>query len=123
MNWSRSKTTPIHVPVQNQIWIIHTQEVTLVCYYKQLLKIIYCLSHKIIYASKIIYLYINGFSQNSESSHLHICDHSIVTLGIREKCLGLSNTSHVDSLDRFIITFADKVNTYMCLLKQGCHSK
>ena len=42
------------------------------------------------------------FSQNDESSYFHIFDHSIVTFGIG-KCLGLSNTSHVDSLDMFVI--------------------
>ena len=45
-------------------------------------KLIYCLSRKVSYASKIIDLVINGFIPNYESSHLHICGHSIITFGI-----------------------------------------
>ena len=52
-------------------------------------------------ASKIIDPGINGSSPNDVSSNLHICDPSIVKFLIREKCIGLSNTSHVDSLDIF----------------------
>ena len=64
-------------------------------------ELIYCLSHKISYASKIIDPVINGFSPRKVISNLHICDHSIVTFGIRGLCLGFSNTFHVESLDRF----------------------
>ena len=61
---------------------------------------------------------VNGFSPNDVSSHLHICDHSIVTFGIRGRCLGFSNTSRVDSLDRFRRTVVEKVKTYICLKKK-----
>ena len=44
---------------------------------------------------------INGFVTNSEKSNLHIYDHPIITFGGRGLFLGISNTSHVDSLDRF----------------------
>ena len=70
-------------------------------------RLIYCLSQNFIYASKIFNPVINGFSPNYESSHLHSCDHSIVTFGIKK--LGLSNTSHVDILDRFRRTVVDRV--------------
>ena len=46
-------------------------------------KLIYCLSQKFSYDSKIIHPVINGFSPNEKSSHLHICDNSIFTFGIR----------------------------------------
>ena len=49
------------------------------------------------YASKIVDKVVGGFNPNGESSHLHICDNLTVTFFIREKCIGLSNTSHVDS--------------------------
>ena len=52
---------------------------------------------------------INGFSINEVKVHLHICDHSIVTFGIRVLCLGFSNTSNVDNLYRFRTSVADKV--------------
>ena len=94
------------------IRIIHTQGVNSVDYHKKLLKkLIYRLSQKIGYASKIIDPVINGFSPNAISSHLRICDKSIVTFGIREKCIKFSNISHVDSLYRFRISVVDKVNT------------
>ena len=76
---------------------------------------IYCLSEKVSNASKIIDTVINGFIPNDESSNLHICDHSIVTFGIREKKLGFSNTSHVDSLDRFRRSVVDKVKSDVCI--------
>ena len=60
-------------------------------------KLINRLSQKVSYASKIINPVIDGFNPNDESSHLRICDHSIVTFGTREKCIGFSSTSHVDS--------------------------
>ena len=50
----------------------------------------------------------NGFSPNEVKIHLHICDHSIITFGIRGLCLGFSNTSHVHSLDRFRKIVVDK---------------
>ena len=42
-----------------------------------------------------------GFSTNKVKIHLHIRDHSIINFGIRGLCLEFSNTSHVESLDRF----------------------
>ena len=54
---------------------------------------------------------------------MHICDHSIVTFGTSKKCLGFSNTSHVESLDKFRRSVVDKVKTDICILKQGYHSK
>ena len=78
-------------------------------------KFFYHLSQTVSSASKIIDLVINGFSPNHESINIYICYHSIVVFDIREKCLGLSNTSHVDSLYRFIITVVDKFKTDICL--------
>ena len=72
---------------------------------------------KVSYVSKIIDLKINGFSPNDESSHLNICDHSIGTFVIREQFLGLSDTSHVDNLDRLRRQFVDKVKTDIYILK------
>ena len=70
-------------------------------------KLIYRLSQKFSHASKIIYPVINGFITNDESNHLHISDHSIVTLVMKYKKSGFSNTSHVDSLERFRRTVVD----------------
>ena len=58
---------------------------------------------------------IDGLSPNYVSSSFHICDHSIVTIDIRENRLGLSKTSRVDSLYRFIISVVDKVKTDICI--------
>ena len=69
----------------------------------------YVLSRKVSFGSKIIDPVINGFISRDVSSHLQICDHSIIIFGIRENCLWFSNTSHVDSLDRFRISVVDKV--------------
>ena len=52
---------------------------------------------------------INGFSTNEVKNHLHIRDHSMVTFGIMGLCLVFSNTSHIDSLDRFRKSVVDKV--------------
>ena len=62
-------------------------------------------------------LFIIGFSPTDESSHLQICDHSIVTFRIREKCIVFSNTSHVHSLYRFRRSVVDKVKSDICILK------
>ena len=51
---------------------------------------------------------INIFSHHKVRRHFHICDQYIVTLSIREKYLGFSKTSHVDSLERLSI----KIHTY-----------
>ena len=42
---------------------------------------------------------------------------------IIEKCIGFSNTSHVDSLDRFRISVVDNVKSDICILQKGCYSK
>ena len=52
---------------------------------------------------------IRGFSPDKVKIHLHTFDHSSITFGIILLCLGSSNTSHVDSLDRFRKTVVDKV--------------
>ena len=57
---------------------------------------------------------INGFSPNEVKIHFHICDHSIVTFGIRELCLVFSNTSHIETLDRFRKPVVDKAKTDLC---------
>ena len=74
------------------------------------------MSQKVSNASKRIDPVNIGFSPNDVSSNLHICDHWIVTFGIIEKIIGFSNTSHVDSLDRFGISVVDKVKTDICIL-------
>ena len=81
------------------------------------------MSQKVSNSSKIIYPVINGFIPNDESRYLHICDHSIVTFGIREKCIGLSNTSHIDSLDMIRISVVDKFKSDICILQKGYDSK
>ena len=48
-------------------------------------KLIYRLSQKVSYAYNIIDTVINVFSKNDVSSHFHLCYHSIVKFGIREK--------------------------------------
>ena len=78
-------------------------------------EIINHLSQKVSYASKIIDTVINIFSPNEVTSHLHICDKSITTFGIRGLFLGFSNTSHVDSLDKFIKSAVDKFRTEVCI--------
>ena len=54
---------------------------------------------------------------------MHICDHTIVEFGIRENCIGLSNTSHVDSLDIFRRSVVGKVKSDICILQKGYDSK
>ena len=78
-------------------------------------KLIYSLSQKGSYSFKIIDPVINGFIPNDVSIHLHICDQSIVTFGIRGRCLGFSITYHVDSLDRFRRSVVDKVKGDKCI--------
>ena len=58
---------------------------------------------------KIIDPVINGFSPHEVRSNLYICENSIITFGIRGLCLGCSNNTHVEILDRFIKSFVDKV--------------
>ena len=81
------------------------------------------MSHKVSSASKIIDTVVNRFSPNDVSGHFRICDQSIATFGIREKYLGFSNTSHVESLCRFRRSVVDKVKSDICTLKQYYHSK
>ena len=65
------------------------------------------LSQKDIYASMKVDPVINALITNEVKVHLHICDHSILTFGLRGLCLGFSNTSHVESLGRFTKTVVD----------------
>ena len=81
------------------------------------------MSQKVSNASKINDPFINGFIPNYKSSYLHICDHSIVTSGIREKYIGFSNTSCVDSLDRFRRSVVDNVKSDIFVLQKGYDSK
>ena len=76
------------------------------------------MSQKVGYASKIIDPVINVFIPNDESINLQICDQSIVTFVIREKYIGLSKTSHIDSLERFRISVVDKVKPDTYILKR-----
>ena len=73
------------------------------------------MSHKVIYASKIIDPVINEFSTNEVTSNFDMCDQSIVTFGMRGFCLGFSHTSHVDSLDMFRKSAVDKAKRYICI--------
>ena len=86
-------------------------------------KLIYSLSLKVSCASKIIDPVINGFSPNELTSHFHIYDHSIFSFGIGWLFLVFSNTSHVDSLDRFIKLVVYKVKREKCILKTENNSK
>ena len=65
----------------------------------------------------IIYSVINVFIPNAVSIHLHIWDHSIVAVGKRGLGLGFSNTSHVDSLNRFRKLVTRKVHNAIDNLK------
>ena len=105
-----SKPTPIQRPAQNLTWIIHTREVTSVGYHKQFLNL-KKLYQKVRYSSKIIDPVINLFIPNEVRSHFHIYDHSIVKFGIRGLCLWISNTSRVNSLDRFRKSVVNKFKT------------
>ena len=81
------------------------------------------MSQKVSYASKIIDSIVNGLSPNDVSSHLYIFDHSIVTFVTKEKCLGFLKTYRVESLDRFIISVVDKVETHIYISKKEYNSK
>ena len=79
---SRSKLTPIHGPFQKSVFNYsysrsHLRRLA------QSVKKNYLLSQKVIIYFIIFDPFINGFSPNNESSHLNICDHSIVKFGIR----------------------------------------
>ena len=112
------KITPIHGPVHKSdldfsylrsrfSWLTQA-------YYKGLIN---SLSQKVSSASMIIGIVINVFSTNEEKSYFQIFDQSIVTFCIRGLCLGFSNTSHVDSLDRFIKAVVDRVEFDIHILK------
>ena len=68
-----SKATPINVPVHKSD-LDYSYSIIRSSKFPQAAakKLIYCLSHKFSYASKIIDPVINGFSPNDKSSHLHI---------------------------------------------------
>ena len=116
METTPSKPTPIHGPVHkydlnysyprshfNQL----PQQVTI--------KLIYRLSHKFSYASKIFDPVINEFSTDEVKIHLYICYNLIVTFGRIGFCLGFSNTSNVDILYGFRKQVVDKVKTDICI--------
>ena len=67
----------------------------------------------------IIDPFINGFTPNEVKINLHICNPSIITFGIMGFCLGFSNTTHVDSLDRFRKPVLDKVKTDVYIKKRN----
>ena len=69
----------------------------------------------------MIDLIINVFSTNEVRIHLHISDHLIRTFGKIELCLGFSNTSCVDSLDRFRKSVVDKVKLDISILMKHKH--
>ena len=79
------------------------------------------MSRKVSNAYKTIDLVIYVFSPNDVISYLHICDQSIVIFQTRGKCLGFSNTPHVDILYWFKISVVDTVKTGYFLLKHGYH--
>ena len=81
------------------------------------------LSQKVSYASKIIDPVIIEFIPNDLSIHLHICDHSIFSFCIIQKCIQFSNTSHLDNLDNFIRSVVYKFKKDICILQKGYHSK
>ena len=66
---------------------------------------------------------IDGFSPNEVRRHLQICDNSIITFGQIGLCLGFSNPSCVNSLDRFIKSVVEKVELEINNLMKEKHSK
>ena len=109
-----SKPAPIHGPLHkydlNCLYLISHFS----CLPQAISKQIIFFSKKVSYASKIIYPVINGFNPHEVTIHLHICDNSVVTIGIRGLCLGFSNTSHVYSLYMFRKSVNAKVKTEIC---------
>ena len=75
------------------------------------------MSQKSSYASNIFDPVINGFSTHEVRSHFQIFDYSIFIFVIRGYILWFSNTSHVESLDRFRKLVVDKVITELYILK------
>ena len=72
----RSKQTPIHGPVHKS-HLNHSYSISYFILLPQAVakNIIYRLSQKFSYASKIINPVINRFIPNDESIHFHTCDH------------------------------------------------
>ena len=118
--WSnfRSKLTPIHGPIHKYDLNYSYSRGHFSRLPQAFAKNNVFLSQKVSYDSKIIDPIINGFSPNEVRNNFHIYDQSIVTFGIRGLCSGFSNTSHVDSLDRFRKLFVDKVKTYLWIKKR-----
>ena len=85
----RSKPTPIHGPVQKSD-LNYSYARSHFSRLPQAVarKLIHRLSQTVSNPSKIIDPVIHEFSPNDVSSILPICDHSIVTFGIREKFIG-----------------------------------
>ena len=85
----RSKPTPIYGTVHKSDF---NYSYSIICFSRLLQavakKLIYRLSQKSSYDSNIINPVIDGFIPNDESSHFHICDHSIITFGINEEHFG-----------------------------------
>ena len=107
-----SKPTPIHVPVHKSDSNYSYSIIHFSCLPQAVSKEpINNLSQIVSYVYMVIDPVINGFSPNKVKSHFHICDNSIVPFGIRGLFLWFSNTSHVDSLDRFRKSVIDKVKT------------
>ena len=107
-----SKPTPIHEPVQKSDLNYSYSRSHLSRLSQAVAKrLIFWLSRKVSYASKIVDPVINGFSPHEVRSNLHICDNSIVAFFIIGFCFGFSKTSHVDSLDGLRKSVVDKVIT------------
>ena len=84
-----SKPTPIHGPVHKSGLKYSYSRCHFSCLPQAVTKILtFHLSQKVIYDSKIIDTDINGFITHEVRSHFQICDHSIVTSGIRGLCVG-----------------------------------
>ena len=64
----------------------------------------------------VIDLVITRFITNVVRSHFSICDHSIINFVKRGFCFGFSNTSHVDSLDRFRKSVVDNDEVEISIL-------
>ena len=107
-----SKSTPIHGTLQESD-LIYSYSISHFGWLSQAVakKPIYNFNHKVSYVYNIVDPVINVFSPNELRGYFHICDHSIVTFGIRGFCLGVLNTSDVDSLDRFRKPVVDKFKT------------
>ena len=65
---------------------------------------------------------ISGFITNEVRSYLNICDNLIINIEKRGFCLGFSNTSHVDILDRFMKVALQKFHNDIYILKKKMSS-